>query len=138
MTLTVFDVALDKPQGLLSPETFPLPKLGPVLRDLSKELHSGRGFFVLRTIPVDSYPREDVVSIYAGVSSYVGGLRAVQDGDAGALAHIKDLSKTHPAKAIGAPAYTTDKQVREVRFQSVGFRVLSIITGLPHRCRRHH
>lgn len=109
--MTIFYAALDKPQGLLSPETFPLPKLGPVLRDLSKELHSGRGFFVLRTIPVDSYPREDVISIYAGVSSYVGGLRAVQDADAGALAHIKDLSKTHPAKAIGAPAYTTDKQV---------------------------
>lgn len=109
--LTVSTSALKKPQGLLSPTTFPLPKLGSALRELSKELHTGRGFFVLRTIPVDSYSREDVFSIYAGVSSYIGGLRGVQDVDAGVLAHIKDLSKTNPTKSIGAPAYTTDKQV---------------------------
>lgn len=106
------NIALDKPQGLLSPETFPLPKLGPALRDLSRELHTGRGFFVLRTIPVDSYSRQDVFSIYAGVSSHVAGLRAVQDANGGVIAHIKDLSQTNPASTIGSPAYTTDKQVR--------------------------
>ncbi|KAF8890086.1 hypothetical protein BD779DRAFT_1671450 [Infundibulicybe gibba] len=37
--------------GHLSPDTFPLPTLGPVLRDLARELHSGRGFFVLRNLP---------------------------------------------------------------------------------------
>ncbi|TFK22445.1 Clavaminate synthase-like protein [Coprinopsis marcescibilis] len=97
--------------GRVNQDTFPLPTLGPALRDQAKELHTGRGFFVLRTIPVDSYSREDVITVYAGVSSYVGSLRAVQDKDAGVLAHIKDLTQTHPAKAIGAPAYTTDKQV---------------------------
>ncbi|KAH8825797.1 hypothetical protein DL96DRAFT_1670168 [Flagelloscypha sp. PMI_526] len=103
--------ASGKPRGLISPATFPLPKLGPVLRSLSKELYSGRGFFVLRTLPVDKYTRDEIVTVYAGVSSYVGNLRAVQDANAGVLAHIKDLSQTHPAKTIGAPAYTSDKQV---------------------------
>lgn len=102
---------LGKPLGHISPTTFPLPKLGPILSDLSHELHTGRGFFVLRTIPVAKYSREDSVIIYAGVSSYVASLRGVQDVDSGVLAHIKDLSQTHPAKTIGAPAYTTDKQV---------------------------
>jgi len=104
--------ALGKPLGYLSPSTFPLPNLGPVLRGLSNELHNGRGFFVLRTIPVDNYSREDNVLIYAGVSSYVGELRGVQDQQTkGVLNHIKDLTLTHSKAAIGAPAYTTDKQV---------------------------
>ncbi|PPQ82715.1 hypothetical protein CVT26_001034, partial [Gymnopilus dilepis] len=102
---------LNKPFGHISPDTFPLPTLGPVLKDLSRELHTGRGFFVLKTIPVDSYSREDNILIYAGVSSYVGNKRGVQDIDDSVLAHIKDLTETHPLKTIGAPAYTTDKQV---------------------------
>lgn len=103
--------SLDVPWGKLSPSTFPLATLGPILREQSKEIYSGRGFFVLRTIPVDKYTREDVVIIYAGVSSWVGTLRGVQDPNGAVLAHIKDLSQTAHEKTIGAPAYTTDKQV---------------------------
>ncbi|KZP02489.1 Clavaminate synthase-like protein [Athelia psychrophila] len=103
---------LDKPLGLVSQATFPLPTLGPVLSGIARELHGGRGFSVLRGIPVDAYSREEVVIIYIGVSSYVGNLRAVQDDNTGGmLAHIKDLSAVYDARAIGSPAYTTDKQV---------------------------
>ncbi|KAG6914934.1 hypothetical protein DXG01_014370 [Tephrocybe rancida] len=102
--------ALDKPLGYIAQSTFPLPTLGPILADLAREIHTGRGFFVLRTIPVDSYTREENAIIYAGVSSYVGNLRAVQQTPA-VLAHIKDLTRTEFAKSIGGPAYTTDKQV---------------------------
>jgi hypothetical protein len=67
---------------------------------------------VLRTIPVDNYTREDNVAIYAGVSSYVGELRGVQDQKKnGVLLHIKDLTPTHAKEIIGTPAYTTDRQV---------------------------
>ncbi|KAF9477035.1 taurine catabolism dioxygenase TauD [Pholiota conissans] len=97
--------------GHISPKSFPLPTLGPALRDLSRELHSGRGFFVLRTIPVDSYSKEDNVLIYAGVSSHVGETRGLQDKNGGVLSHIKDLSHLYPKGAIGGPAYTTEKQV---------------------------
>jgi hypothetical protein len=102
--------ALNKPLGHISSSTFPLPTLGPILAGLAHELHTGRGFFVLRTIPVSLYSREENIIIYAGVSSYVGNLRAVQDKNA-VVAHIKDLTQTHPIDIIGAPAYTTDKQV---------------------------
>ncbi|KAF4612243.1 hypothetical protein D9613_004589 [Agrocybe pediades] len=103
--------SLGKSFGYISTETFPLPTLGPILRDLSRELHSGRGFFVLRTIPVDSYSRADNVLLYTGISAYVGAQRGVQDAKGGVLAHIKDLTKTEPLKTLGAPAFTTDKQV---------------------------
>lgn len=89
-----------------------MPTLGPVLLELAKELHSGRGFFVIRTIPVDSYSRYDNVLIYVGISSYIGGTRGLQDKNGGVLSHIKDLSNSAQLKGtIGGPAYTTDKQV---------------------------
>ncbi|KAJ3759723.1 hypothetical protein EV360DRAFT_41322 [Lentinula raphanica] len=105
--------ALDKPLGYISRETFPLPTLSPVLESLAHELYSGRGFFVLRTIPVDDYTRKDLATIYAGISSHVGSARGKQDGTGAVLAHIKDLtlSHAHEKGGIGNAAYTTDKQV---------------------------
>jgi Taurine catabolism dioxygenase TauD, TfdA family len=81
------------------------------LSSIARELHTGRGFSVLRGIPVTSYSRSDNILIYAGVSSYIANLRGLQDKNGGVLAHIKDLSGTHSAELIGAPAYTTDRQV---------------------------
>lgn len=97
--------------GHISPKTFPLPTLGPTLVGLSRELHFGRGFFVLRTIPVDSYSRADNILIYAGISSHVAGKRGLQDTGGGVLNHIKDLTNTQLAKSIGGPAYTSVAQV---------------------------
>jgi hypothetical protein len=75
---------------------------------LSAELHNGRGFFVLRGFPVDSFNRFECVLAYAGVSAYIGSLRGWQDKTGAVLAHITDLSATH---AVGTPAYTNEKQV---------------------------
>ncbi|KAJ3564870.1 hypothetical protein NP233_g8014 [Leucocoprinus birnbaumii] len=61
---------LGKPLGYINRETYPLPKLGPKLYDLAKELYSGRGFFVLRTIPIEKYTPLQLAIIYAGVSSH--------------------------------------------------------------------
>lgn len=91
--------------------TFPLPKLGESLRQLSQELYSGRGFFVLRTIPIDKYTKEDLAIAYAGISSYIGATRGRQDGTGAVFAHIKDLRATHDNSKIGNAAYTTDGQV---------------------------
>lgn len=94
-----------------------MPQLHPKLRDISKELHFGHGFKVLRGIPVDKHSREENVIIYAGVSAHIAPIRGRQDSTFQGnpadvvLAHIKDLSKTASAHLIGAPAYTTDKQV---------------------------
>ncbi|KAJ2922251.1 hypothetical protein H1R20_g14844, partial [Candolleomyces eurysporus] len=94
-------------------DTFPLPTLSPVLKDFARELYQGRGFFVLRTIPIEKYSREELAIIYAGISSHVGSARGKQDGTGAVLAHIKDLtvSHAHEKGGIGNSAYTTDKQV---------------------------
>ncbi|KAF9013811.1 Clavaminate synthase-like protein [Hymenopellis radicata] len=99
-------------KGYISKETFPLPTLGPKLYDLARELYEGRGFFVLRTIPVDEYSREDLVIVYAGISSHVGSDRGKQDSKNSVILHIKDLSPKHAkgASGIGYSAHTSDRQ----------------------------
>ncbi|KAK0458498.1 uncharacterized protein EV420DRAFT_359644 [Desarmillaria tabescens] len=102
-----------KPLGYISKETFPLPTLSPTLKDLARELYSGRGFFVLRTIPIEQYAKTELAIVYAGISSHVGSARGKQDSTGSVLAHIKDLtvSHAHEQGGIGNSAYTTDKQV---------------------------
>ena len=102
----------------MAQDTFPLPQLGPLLREQARELHCGRGFFVLRGLQPDRHSISDNIIIYAGVSSYIGNVRGRQDSrvidgvkQSSMLNHIKDLSQTSVATKIGAPAYTTDKQV---------------------------
>lgn len=71
----------------------------------------------MRGIPVERYTREDNIAIYAGLAAHVAPTRGRQDNSFGgkpadvALAHIKDLTATVDPHKIGAPAYTTEKQV---------------------------
>ncbi|KAK8082353.1 TfdA family Taurine catabolism dioxygenase TauD [Apiospora saccharicola] len=83
--------------GHLTPKTFPLPTLHAELRRLSRELHTGHGFFVLRGLRVDDHTRKQNAIIYAGVSSHIAAQRGRQDHKFDGkpadvvLTHIKDL-----------------------------------------------
>jgi hypothetical protein len=114
----VFDlIALNLSLGHINQSTFPLPTLRPILRDLSKEIHTGRGFSVLRGLRIDDYTREDNIIIYTGISSHVGSIRGRQqdtrlaNGTSPMISHIKDLTQTVDKGKIGAPSNTPDKQV---------------------------
>lgn len=110
-------IALNKPLGHLDQENFPLPTLHGPLREISREIHFGHGFKVVRGLPVERHSREDNIILYAGLSAHIAPLRARQDSKYEGkpadvvLAHIKDLSSGHEKAHIGAPAYTADKQV---------------------------
>ncbi|KAJ7611641.1 hypothetical protein FB45DRAFT_313187 [Roridomyces roridus] len=105
--------SLGQPLGFVGRDTFPLPTLSAELKKLAEVLYSGRGFFVLREIPVDKYSRRELAILYAGISSHVGSGRGRQDATNAMLAHIKDLrvSHAHEKGATGNSAYTTDRQV---------------------------
>ncbi|KAL2851868.1 hypothetical protein BJY01DRAFT_244801 [Aspergillus pseudoustus] len=108
---------LDLSLGHITQETFPLPSLHSTLRSISREIHLGRGFKVVRGVPVDGHTREENVIIYAGIASHIAPIRGRQDSQhAGnpadvVLAHITDLSRKVDTSSIKAPAYTTEKQV---------------------------
>ncbi|PSN62494.1 Clavaminate synthase-like protein [Corynespora cassiicola Philippines] len=109
--------SLHKPLGYVSQSTFPLKALHKKLRAISRDIHTGFGFKVVRGIPVEAHSREETFIIYAGVASHIAPVRGRQDNSHEGkpadvvLNHIKDLSNVYDASKIGAPAYTTDKQV---------------------------
>lgn len=109
--------AMNLPLGQLGQETFALPQLHDKLRAISREIHHGHGFKVVRGIPVDKYTREENIIVYAGLASHIAPIRGRQDhlwkgkpADV-VINHIKDITATVDANRIGAPAYTSDKQV---------------------------
>ena len=74
----------------LAPENFALPTLGPVLANVLRELLEGRGFVMLRGLPVDRYSREEQAVAYLGIGSYLGAPRS-QNAKGHLLGHVKDL-----------------------------------------------
>jgi hypothetical protein len=107
--------ALGRPLGCVSAETFPLPTLGAKLRELSHEIHDGRGFALVRGLAASARSRGDAVALYAGLAAHVAPRfgrqdRTYQGAEADVLmAHIVDLSAE--GRGIGSPAYTADAQV---------------------------
>jgi hypothetical protein len=50
---------------------FVLPALGPKLKLLSIEVHSGKGFFILRGLNPKEFTREENIILFLGISNYV-------------------------------------------------------------------
>lgn len=77
----------------LTREVFPLPTLGPLLDELRADILRGRGFVLLRGIPVERYEMEDIARLYLGLGSYLG--RPVSQNAMGhLLGHIIDIGRS--------------------------------------------
>ena len=71
--------------------SFPLPSLGPRLRTFRDEVLKGRGFQVLRGLPVAALTMEQTARIYLGIGAYIG--RPVSQNAMGhVLGHVRDLN----------------------------------------------
>ena len=73
-------------------EDFPLPSLGPVLDRLRGEVLDGRGFVMLRGMPVDGRPIAESATAYLGVGAYFGRARS-QNAKGHLLGHVYDLGQ---------------------------------------------
>lgn len=58
--------------GEFSAAEFPLETLLPRLRQVDDELRNGRGFVLLRGIPVERYSLDQIKTLYWGISSHLG------------------------------------------------------------------
>jgi hypothetical protein len=74
----------------ISPESFPLPALGPRLKALLHELLEGRGFVLVRGLEVERYSRLQNATAYMGIGSYFGRPRS-QNAKGHLLGHVRDL-----------------------------------------------
>jgi len=71
--------------------TFPLPGLGRDLAAIARELHVGRGFLLLRGLPRDRWPLDDLARIYYGLGVHIG-QPAPQSYLGELLGHVLDVS----------------------------------------------
>lgn len=54
----------------VSKDDFPLPSLGPLLVDVQQEVLRGRGFGLIRGLPVDRWSRVETLVAYWGIGLY--------------------------------------------------------------------
>jgi len=69
---------------------FPLPTLGPVLDGLRHDVLNGRGFVLLRGLPVESHDIAYNAAAYWGIGTYFGNARS-QNAKGHLLGHVRDM-----------------------------------------------
>src|SRR5271169_319164 len=87
-------------------EDFPLPTLGPVLDRLRAEVLEGRGFALLRGMPVEDRPIAESATAYWGVGTHFGSARS-QNAQGHLLGHVYDLGKGLSATNPNLRSYAT-------------------------------
>ncbi len=81
----------------IRPEDFPLPTLAPRLRVIMDDVLNGRGFVLLRGLPIERWSRQQAAIAFVGLGVHCGNLRA-QNAQGHLLGHVKDqgLSSKDP------------------------------------------
>jgi hypothetical protein len=69
---------------------FPLPTLGARLDAMRGEILNGRGFVLIRGLPVEGRPIADSAAAYWGIGSHLGNARS-QNAKGHLLGHVRDL-----------------------------------------------
>jgi len=77
----------------ISRNDFPLPTLGPRLRRLLDEVINGRGFVLIRALPVKQWSKREAAIAFLGIGAQLGSLRS-QNAQGHLLGHVKDLGRS--------------------------------------------
>jgi hypothetical protein len=89
-------------------EDFSLPTLGPVLDAIAGDVIDGRGFVLIRGVPVARYSRLESAIAFWGIGLYVG-VPVSQNAKGHLLGHVKDLGDTSFANPSNRGYETHDK-----------------------------
>ena len=76
----------------LTREDFPLSELAEKLRLITGEVIYGRGFALLRGLPVDRWSIKQAATAYFGIGTHLGAARS-QNGKGHVLGHVRDLGR---------------------------------------------
>lgn len=106
---------------------FPLPRLAPVLARLHDEVHSGRGFVLLRGFEAQRHTVEEAAIAFRGIGAYFG--QAVsQNGKGHVLGHVKDLGLDY-----AAPTTRGYQTTAELKFHTDGGDSVALLCLRPAR-----
>ncbi len=92
---------------------FSLPRLGPTVASWASELDGGRGFVLVRGLPVDRYTEEEAGIVYWGIGQHLG-VPVSQNTDRDLLGHVRDTGADPDDPAVrlyrtrAAQPYHTD------------------------------
>jgi len=76
-------------------EHFEVPSLRPVVDEIRHQIEDGRGFVVVRRLPIEDYSKDEIGMIFWGLGTHLGrGLSQSVLGDR--LGHVKDFSREDP------------------------------------------
>jgi len=74
-------------------DDFPLPTLAPRLDRLLDEVVNGRGFVLIRALPVQRWTQRQAAIAFLGIGVHLGALR-MQNADGHLLGHVRDLGRS--------------------------------------------
>ncbi|HBB96509.1 MAG TPA: taurine catabolism dioxygenase TauD [Blastocatellia bacterium] len=74
-------------------DDFPLPKLATRLRRLLEEVLGGRGFVLIKALPVQRWTSREAAIAFLGIGTHLGNLR-MQNAEGHLLGHVKDLGRS--------------------------------------------
>ena len=79
----------------LQRQHFEVPSLRPIAEEIRRQVEDGRGFVLLRRLPIEDYSKDDLALIFWGIGTHLGrGLSPSVMGDR--LGHVKDFSREDP------------------------------------------
>ena len=83
-------LARDADIAALTAADFPLPALSRKLGSVARELLQGRGFVLLRGLPVERYGMREAAMAFFGIGAHLGRARS-QNAKGHVLGHVRDL-----------------------------------------------
>jgi hypothetical protein len=84
-------VARDLDIASIAARDFPLPTLAPKLKArVRDEVLNGRGFLLIRGLPVERWSMREAATAYFGLGAHLGSARS-QNGKGHVLGHVRDL-----------------------------------------------
>ena len=85
-------IASGTPLTGITTANFPLPTLSKFLAVVRDDLLNGKGFILLKGIPVDGWGLQKSAVAYMGLGTYLGNFVS-QNGRGHVLGHVKDLGE---------------------------------------------
>jgi len=78
--------------ALMTRTDFPLPTLAPKLESIRDEVVKGRGFALMRGLPVGRWSIRESATAYFGIGTHFGNVRS-QNAMGHILGHVRDLGR---------------------------------------------
>jgi len=77
----------------ITPHDVPLPTLGPRLQRVLNEVLNGRGFVLIKGLPVKRWTKHEAAIAFLAIGVHLGNLR-MQNADGHLLGHVTDLGRS--------------------------------------------